>query len=280
MQFRDRVQACAARLTPTERRLATLLLEDPPAAALSSSTRIAGRAGVNASTITRLATKLGYSGYTGLRAALGAETLGSGGTTGRLATAMAGADGQGVLPYVIRQETAALSAVLHWIDDAVLGQAARALAGAQHILILAEGSAAAVGMFLDRKLRRLGLACTRPQIDPRGIAEALAPMAPGDAVIAVVLRRQPGWYEPVLRLARRDGIAAIALADHVGPLLSPAADHLLAAPRGPRGERQSVGVPIAIATALTLALAALGPERAAAAARYDGLLHDLEKGMG
>ncbi|MDN6330888.1 MAG: MurR/RpiR family transcriptional regulator, partial [Brachybacterium sp.] len=64
---------CLAELTPTMRRVAEEILADPLAAGSTSITALAQRAGVNAATVSRLATRLGYSGFPALRSPIGQE---------------------------------------------------------------------------------------------------------------------------------------------------------------------------------------------------------------
>lgn len=76
----ERLRAQLADLTPSDRKVARVLLAEYPLAGLDSAARLAARAGVSAPTVVRLATKLGFAGYPELQQAL-KEELG-----GRLAS--------------------------------------------------------------------------------------------------------------------------------------------------------------------------------------------------
>ena len=64
------IQDKTADLTPSERRLADVLLRDYPVAGLHSITKFAEAAEVSTPTVIRLARKLGYAGYPELQEAL------------------------------------------------------------------------------------------------------------------------------------------------------------------------------------------------------------------
>lgn len=71
--IKDLLQKELHRLTPSERRLATVLLQDYPVPGLQSITRLATDAQVSTPTVIRMARKLGFDGFPGLQAALREE---------------------------------------------------------------------------------------------------------------------------------------------------------------------------------------------------------------
>lgn len=280
MRFQERVQSCGDRLTPADRRLVRVVLDDPAAAALANSPQLARRAEVNPASVTRLSRKLGFDGFAGLQGALRAEFLGGEGSTARLAGALAEVGTEGALAAVVRQETEALAGLSRHVTEAQIEEAAALLAAARQVVLVAEGSAMGVALVLERKLCRLGRAARLARPEPRGLAEALMPLAPGDAVVVVALGRPPQHYAGLIAAVRAAGLTCIAIADQAGPLLDPPPDLLLAAPRGPRGARRSVVLPSAIVAALTLALARADAGAAAALGRYDALRAVLESSGG
>jgi DNA-binding MurR/RpiR family transcriptional regulator len=80
------------KLTPAEIRVTRALLADYPAAGLQSIASLAGAAGVSGPTVLRLVTKLGFTGYPELQAALRAEL--SARTSGPLDSLTAGPPGE------------------------------------------------------------------------------------------------------------------------------------------------------------------------------------------
>ncbi|MBL4809441.1 MAG: MurR/RpiR family transcriptional regulator [Phycisphaerales bacterium] len=67
MSIQDLIAEISDRLTPTERRVAALVLEDPTLLAFGTVSDLANRAQTSRPSIVRFATKLGFDGYTDLQ---------------------------------------------------------------------------------------------------------------------------------------------------------------------------------------------------------------------
>lgn len=63
----ERIAGAGGDLTPSERRLATLITDDPTAAAFATVAELAARAHVSGPTVVRFAAKLGFDGYSALQ---------------------------------------------------------------------------------------------------------------------------------------------------------------------------------------------------------------------
>ena len=66
----DRIHAAADRLTAAERKVAASITDDPQAVAFGTVAEIASRSGSSGASVVRLATKLGYRGFSDLQAAV------------------------------------------------------------------------------------------------------------------------------------------------------------------------------------------------------------------
>lgn len=67
IDLNERVAAVAERLTPTERRIASLVLDEPALLAFGTVAEVAERAEVSGPSIVRFATKIGFDGYSSLQ---------------------------------------------------------------------------------------------------------------------------------------------------------------------------------------------------------------------
>ncbi|MCH2161597.1 MAG: MurR/RpiR family transcriptional regulator [Phycisphaerales bacterium] len=67
MSIEERIAAVGVRLTPTERRIAQTVLDDPTLLAFGTVSDLANRVGTSRPSIVRFATKLGFDGYTDLQ---------------------------------------------------------------------------------------------------------------------------------------------------------------------------------------------------------------------
>src|SRR3954451_6008545 len=70
MEAADRIGQASASLTPAERRVAEVVLEHPQLVAFGTVADLAERSGSGAATVVRLASKLGYDGFTALQASV------------------------------------------------------------------------------------------------------------------------------------------------------------------------------------------------------------------
>ncbi|MFG0245878.1 MAG: MurR/RpiR family transcriptional regulator [Phycisphaerales bacterium JB052] len=67
MSLQDLIAPVSERLTPTERRICAMLLEDPTLLAFGTVSDLADRVGTSRPSIVRFASKLGFDGYTDLQ---------------------------------------------------------------------------------------------------------------------------------------------------------------------------------------------------------------------
>ena len=67
MSIEERIAAVGVRLTPTERRIAESVLDDPTLLAFGTVSDLAAKAKTSHPSIVRFATKLGFDGYTDLQ---------------------------------------------------------------------------------------------------------------------------------------------------------------------------------------------------------------------
>lgn len=252
----DTIRAKADGLTPSEQRLVTSLLTDPREAALASVVDVARNAGVHAATVSRLARKLGFDGYPAFRSALQREFLPARQATATRFKRTLDATGQdSILGRLIAQEIAALSGVTDHISDDAITTAARLTAGARRIFVFARGNAEALAMVAARRFLRFGCDVRLLTGDARALAEGVLGMGSNDVVLAYALRRAPRHYAALVNHARTVGAKVVVISDTLGPMLIPAPDYLLSAPRSADGDEfQTLTVPMAITNALVLAV--------------------------
>lgn len=260
-RLKERINAHAGRLTPSDRRLVETLLANPTASAFESAAEIAGRAGVHAAGLVRLARRLGYDGFSELRGSLRDEVIGERGTGELVRRRLAHTEGQDILHSIVARERSALEELPFHVTQADVASAASVLLAARRVLVFGEGTAETLVLFVTRRLRRAGLVVEAVHPTPRELAESLTGLTGDDAVLGFVFRRTPPLLTPLLAEARTTGAKSVLIADLRGPMLRPPPDILLAAPRGLEGEAQTLTVPMAISNAILLTLAQLGDGR-------------------
>jgi DNA-binding MurR/RpiR family transcriptional regulator len=255
--FAQNIQARADSLTPSERRLVSSVMAQPRAAALATVTDLAREAGVHEATVSRLARKLGFDGFAAFRAALQAEFLPSEETATRLQRTLQTSGGS-VLTSLVDTERAALQALLRHVDEDRIAEAARQLVAARRIFVFGRGNAEALALTMAKRFRRFGRDVHLLTGDARSLAEGVLGMGDNDVLLVYAFRRAPRPYSALVEQSQASGAKVIAISDTLGPMLVPAPDLLLSAPRsGDIDGFQTLTVPMAISNAIVLAAGAL-----------------------
>lgn len=251
------IQQQADRLTPSEQRLVTAVLAQPRQAALATVTDLAREAGVHEATVSRLARKLGYTGYAAFRSALQTEFLPTEETATRLQRSLQTAAGSGVLASLVAEESAALANLTAHVTEDQVTHAAERMIRARRLYIFGRGNAEALALMMAKRFRRFGRDVQLLTGDARSLAEGVLGMGPGDVLLVYALRRAPRPYAALADHARAVGVPVVAISDTLGPMLVPAPDMVLSAPRSSDVDSfQTLTVPMAISNAIVLAAGA------------------------
>ena len=131
MSIEERIAAVGIRLTPTERRIARTVLDDPTLLAFGTVSELAGKAETSHPSIVRFATKLGFEGYTDLQSWVRqgiAHRLGTPGERIRLA--------QGMDTDVKNDIEQAIHSTFATLDQPALERMAQPIIEAERIWIL------------------------------------------------------------------------------------------------------------------------------------------------
>lgn len=252
----ERIKSQADSLTPAEQKLIRELLARPRDAALGTAGDLARRIGVHEATASRLAKKLGFDSYALFRDALRQEFIVKTDPALRVRNTLAATRGASPLGELIEQEVAALAGLAQFVAPDALESAARTLSQARKVFVFARGNAEALSVMADRRLRRMGIDTVILAGDARDLAERMAAIEKGDAVLAFAFRRMPRHWPFLADHADALGVPMVMISDTLGPSLVPPPAHLLFAPRsGQEDAFQTLLVPMTITNALVLQMA-------------------------
>lgn len=215
------------RLGAQSRRVLAAMLEQPGTSALASITELAERFGVNPSTLSRLAQRLGFGGFGGLQEVF-RQTLTDSGShfysdQARLLTGTAESPGPGLLTRLGRQEGGNIAAMIDATDPACFERACELLARAPRVRLYGMRQFYALSYFLA-----YGLGMIRSEVAPlnagaQGIADALAPLEPGDVLVVASCFPYTASVVRTAEIARARGLEVLALTDSAGSPLNAAA---------------------------------------------------------
>jgi len=268
MAVRDQLEARRDSLTPSERRVASVVLDDPEAIAFGTVAALAKRAGTGGATVVRLAERLGYEGFTGLQAAVREDLA------GRLRLASERIRRPEVHDDLARRAMAVeaenLASTFEHLDRLALRHSIDALGVRRaRVVVLPGGASVGVARQLCDELTLLRPGVALVTGSPVSVAARTADLRDGDVIIAIDLRRYDHALLDSVATAAESGTTIVAITDSVlSPLAALADATLIAAVEGAGPFDSHLGV-LAIGNALVTGVAAR--LRQSATQRIDGI---------
>lgn len=255
----------SARLTDADTRLLDVMIQDPIRAAMENGSNVSQRAGVHPASAVRLARRLGFKGYPEFRSFLQANLTEGGGDfespAARMAARLVRAEDNGLLASVLDSEIAALQQARNNVSDDDIRSFAAAIRDCRRVFVFGRGHFAALSSLIALRLNRSGYEAVDLASQMHQIAEVLKTLCADDLVWFLAFRRAPPLLQEVREIAARCGARTIAITDVGGVRVDPAPHHQILVSRGAAGESQSLVVPMTIANAVILDLAAIDDGR-------------------
>ncbi|MFZ6045333.1 MurR/RpiR family transcriptional regulator [Pseudomonas sp. CR3202] len=204
-------------LGSSSRRVLTALIEAPQRAAVSSISELAEQLGVNPSTFSRLAQKLGYGGFSKFQDVFRREVT-EGRTfysdqASRLLVPSGSNDSISQLTRLGRQESANMASMIEQVDSADFDATVELLTSARRVRIHGMRQFNSLALFMAYALGML-----RPDVAPldsarQGVADALAQLDEGDVLVVASCFPYTPSVLATAEVAARHGIRVVALTD-------------------------------------------------------------------
>ena len=209
MAIKDFIAAASEKLTPTERRIAELVLNDPTLIAFGTVSDLANRADTSRPSIVRFATKLGFEGYTDLQTWIRTQlSLQLSSPSQRIRQQEnTAAPVRSAIKEAIDQAFAAL-------DEQRLLALATPIAAAKNVWIIS-GETSMAGAYVLHS----GLAMIRPDVHlviEHSTGRELSSAAPGDTAVVFDFARYRRNSITTARALEQLGVTIVAITD--GPL--------------------------------------------------------------
>jgi DNA-binding MurR/RpiR family transcriptional regulator len=205
----SRIHGLYSELPARERRLADVLLEMQPVLAAYSATELAARAGVSKATAARLVRRLGYADFSEMR-----QLARAGQQAGSPLAVLGESDPScRSLADHLAQDVQNLVRTLEGLDAEAVSTAVRILVGARRLFVIGLRNNHALALYARGLLAQL-----KPDVHllPQGgytLAEDLASLGAGDALLALGFRRHVPLIRDVLRAAVEAKAESVLLAD-------------------------------------------------------------------
>ena len=198
-------------LSPAERRVADVVVNDPQLVAFGTVAELAERAGTSGASVVRLTTRIGLSGFSDLQARVQEELSTQ---IHRAAERIHFAPESDLLGRTATQAAAALARSLDSISRDDFDAAAELLAATEHrVYVIASEASRGIGVQFTNELAMIRPKVTQVSGSPVAVRRTLADVTDGDLVVALDLPRYDRWLMEATSFARSNGAQVIAVTD-------------------------------------------------------------------
>lgn len=254
----DAIRSRLDTLTPTERKIASYLLEQSQEIALISVQELAARLHTGPASIVRVVRKLGYAGLAALKKELRQEIRTSNSPLVQFKASLNHGLESGLdeLHRISEQEVKNINATFDILDRKGFEKAVKILVDADHIYTLGVGISAHLAGMVSFVFRKIGLKADAVPHNGLPLSENLVALGKGDVLVAFSL---PPYSEQTITAAaqaRSQGVTIIGFSDR---LLAPIAEHcavLLTAKTESRLPTNSLSAPLLLIYGLISSVAA------------------------
>lgn len=218
VEVEERIGRASATLTPAERRVAEVVLERPQVVAFGTVAELAEAASSGAATVVRLASKLGYDGFTGLQTSVQHALARQLRPAAERIREPAASDAIG---RHLDLELDNVATTLRALDDEALTDVVQHLAEpSARVFVLSGDASLGVARQFVAELHVLRDDVSLIEGNDVAVRRAVSLMRPTDVLVAIDLRRYDRWVIDTAREARTHGVWCAAITDS---LLSPLA---------------------------------------------------------
>jgi DNA-binding MurR/RpiR family transcriptional regulator len=218
VEVADRIGRASTSLTTAERRVAEVILANPQLVAFGTVADLAESAGSGAATVVRLATKLGYEGFSALQASVQQDLANQLRPAAERIRDPAVHDS---LSRHLQLEVGNVQTTLGQLDQVAIADVVNHLADpARRVYVLSGDASRGVATQFVGDLHALRPGVMMVDGNDVAVQRTVALMEHGDVLVTVDLRRYDRWLVDAARAAAGAGVWTVSIADSV---LSPVA---------------------------------------------------------
>ena len=256
--FESLINSFEGKLTDADQELISIILGEPSEAVYLSSAELASKAAVHASTVVRLARKLGFDGFPEMRQKLRQDVEFKKNSSDKIRQRIDLIEKGSNLSDLIESEIAAIAAISNTVSQNQIDEVVNKIYKAKSIFIVGRGSAAPLMTHFERRLRRSGIQCRAAlNLQRRDLAEQLIGIQKGDAIVVFgfqSINSLPSGYSSLIESAKSIGAYSIAIGDSTILTARPKPDIVLSVSRPKEGVMQLRSGPMLICEALAMTL--------------------------
>jgi DNA-binding MurR/RpiR family transcriptional regulator len=248
----------AKELGGSTRQVFSLIASQPAKASFSTAAELADQAQTSIASVTRMAQRLGYSGWPELQRDLRARSLAH---LSMIEVSESHGAGDSSFHASLRQDADSLMTGLRSIDEDRIARIARLLAGAENIYVTAQGSYAAVGHAFVHNIHIAGYPVRTLLDSSTSIANNLPRMTDRDVLVVCSYWRLYDIAVTAAMEAKKRGTKVVVLADNLSSALEKSADEIVLAPAESTSFFPSLTSAMAVQQGIVATLAKVDPAR-------------------
>ena len=257
--FRERIQAKYSKLTPSFRKLADFILQEPLDAAFMTATELAYRMDVDAATVVRFAQTLGYSGFRQLIKEI--QQVVKGELTASYSPDVKAPDDVGLFRSLLENERHNLQLAQAQLTEKT-NDILPLLLNGQRIWVLGQGGGAHLAALCASTLREIGLPAVSISADPPSAASNLRGIGTKDVVLGFSITGTDLNVADAVEFARRQGAKTLVFSSSAVSASALAAETTIVCPGPTQTHSPSFTGLAAMVVALVGAFAARYPKKA------------------
>ena len=255
VSLEERIAAALDRLSPKQKQLARFIVDNKYLVSFASANHIGECAGASAATVVRFAQRLGYKGFSGLRAAIREELPTYRTAAERIERRLSAPPNPHDIPQqVFHTDIKNIERTATNLDARQFNSALDAIVQAERILVVGCGLSATPVWFLSHSLKVIGFNVRMDIYGGLSLATEIAQLRSATLLIAIDLWRYVRSTLEAVNAARRRGAQVVAITDSVMSPLAQAADYAFEVATDGTGHSLS---PVAVISLLNVFVAAL-----------------------
>lgn len=200
-------------LTNSERKVANYIIKEPTEVIFDTINELSKKVGTSTTTIMRLASKMGYSGYTKLQRDLQEVIKDGKAPQSRLTSNLKNIEKENLWIETINHYTSQLAHITNQVDESTLDKAVDLIDNARSICCTCVRSGLPAGQYLSQNVNRIKGNCNLIIADVSDWIDEVVSMDENDVLIAISYPRYAKRINEFVKIAKERNVKIIIITD-------------------------------------------------------------------
>ncbi|GAB1611936.1 MurR/RpiR family transcriptional regulator [Mammaliicoccus lentus] len=200
-------------LTNSERKVANYIIKEPTEVIFDTINELSKKVGTSTTTIMRLASKMGYSGYTKLQRDLQEVIKDGKAPQSRLTSNLKNIEKENLWIETINHYTSQLAHITNQVDESTLDKAVDLIDNARSICCTCVRSGLPAGQYLSQNVNRIKGNCNLIIADVSDWIDEVVSMDENDVLVAISYPRYAKRINEFVKIAKERNVKIIIITD-------------------------------------------------------------------